>query len=285
MKRANESKRLLDANIAKKIVPYVTFSLKRAAQEHAPRPYELAMNPPLHALRFHCSGSSNISMGAAPGWCGESPELLFRISRRQDQASRESFLFESTALAGTQPAESAASFETESYRAEHEAVVVDLSQSMKAWVEDWNWSSTSISKKKSEIPSGSLRHAATALQMEVRAATTLFESKDSDRAIEDLLRRMHPSAAVGVFPRTNELMNVLKEWEREESRTLHGHILCIRRREMIEAWVLMRGAEFHENEARVTIGVGMTSLSDPLKEWKEVLWKLQSVQKKLELLR
>ncbi len=90
--------------------------------------------------------------------------------------------------------------------------------------------------------------------------------------IQEWVRRIHPTPALGVFPRNSDNMDFLKSL-RKSLPTHFGAPFGFCSNEATKLIVAIRGTFFNEKEAFRPIGVGVTAASSLEAEWKELSLK------------
>jgi menaquinone-specific isochorismate synthase len=98
--------------------------------------------------------------------------------------------------------------------------------------------------------------------------------------IHDLIRELHPTPAVGGFPRENAVSHI-HEIEQLDRGWYAAPIGWFNLNGCGEFAVAIRSALLHENRATLYAGCGIVSDSDPEKEWKETLLKFQPMMDSL----
>jgi menaquinone-specific isochorismate synthase len=191
------------------------------------------------------------------GVIGATPEVLFHLKEKS---------LKTMALAGTKSrAEEESLLRDPKELREHQIVIEDIKQRLEklGWVKVGE---THIAEF------GTLSHLRTYIEAEVSIDST-----------EDLMKRLHPTAALGVFPR-NYGLQWMKTLPYQEQRGLFGApiVFSISHSEKI-ALVAIRCLQWSENGTQIGTGCGIVEASDLQTEWKELALKRQSVMKVLGL--
>ncbi|MEZ0392541.1 MAG: chorismate-binding protein [Pseudobdellovibrionaceae bacterium] len=193
----------------------------------------------------------------ASGILGATPEILFHLKGKS---------LKTMALAGTHPrAEEKDLLRNPKELKEHQLVVQDLKEKLEklGWVKIGE---THVAEY------GILSHLKTDIEVEI-----------SDVSIQELLKRLHPTAALGVYPR-NYGIQWMKALPYQEQRGLFGGpvVFPISRTESL-ALVAIRCLQWNENGSQIGTGCGIVEASDLHREWKELALKRESVMKVLGL--
>ncbi len=210
-----------------------------------------------HALEAHQGLYVFGYWDASSGVMGATPEVLFHLSENS---------LKTMALAGTRPrAEEESLLRDAKEIREHRLVVEDIKQRLEklGWVKVGE---THISEY------GTLSHLRTFIEAEVPAGS-----------IEDLMKRLHPTAALGVYPR-NYGLQWMKSLPYQDQRGIFGApmVFSLSRHESI-ALVAIRCLQWSENGSQIGTGCGIVGASDLQKEWRELALKRQAVMKSLGL--
>jgi menaquinone-specific isochorismate synthase len=191
------------------------------------------------------------------GILGATPEVLFQLQEKK---------LKTMALAGTHPkAEASALLRDAKELKEHQLVVQDIKERLEklGWVKVHD---THVAEY------GILAHLRTFIEVEI-----------SDATVEDLVKRLHPTAALGVFPR-NYGLTWMQSLPYQDQRGLFGApiVFSLSRSESI-ALVAIRCLQWSENGSQIGTGCGLVESSDLQKEWQELALKRESVMKVLGL--
>ena len=200
--------------------------------------------------------ASETGTGSPEFLVGATPELLFEI----EPTGRLSTM----AVAGTRRTDSSSASLASSpkNRDEHESVVQDLVAQLSAWGQPI--ASTTVVRS-----FGTLEHLATDIHV------------DAERALdfEAVARRLHPTPALGVYPRgaagTAWLAGIDPNGERRRFgapfglRGPSGAGRCV---------VAIRSLQYRDGRLEIWAGCGVVSQSRYQDEWQEVLDKIQAVR-------
>ncbi len=191
------------------------------------------------------------------GVLGATPEVLFHLQDKK---------LKTMALAGTHPrAEESALLRDPKEQKEHQLVVKDIKERL----EKLGW----VKVHDTEVAEyGILSHLRTAIEVEI-----------SDANAQDLVKRLHPTAALGVFPR-NYGLAWMQTLPYQDQRGLFGApiVFSLSRSECM-ALVSIRCLQWNENGSQIGSGCGLVEGSDLQKEWSELALKRESVMKVLGL--
>ncbi|MBL7669850.1 MAG: chorismate-binding protein [Bdellovibrionaceae bacterium] len=243
-----EIQRRIEKGLLEKAVPvtFMTSPMPLGPQEHLELIQRLIYAPPeLHPYGHWDSGV---------GFMGATPEILFNVDGHR---------LRTMALAGTAPLnrESGSFLNDPKERAEHYFVVKNLMDVLK--------------------PLGSFEAMAT----EVLKLPTLQHLKteigvhlNQQMSWNQLLQTMHPTAALGTYPR--EQWRWLRELPDQRARgpfgapfgvqNQDGHLLCL---------VGIRQVQWDQQKMRIGAGCGLVKESIFEREWNELLLKIESVQR------
>jgi menaquinone-specific isochorismate synthase len=188
------------------------------------------------------------------GFAGATPELLFSLDRNR---------LKTMALAGTARSEDRDVFAVDEKEIrEHEYVA----QSLVAKLVDLG----RLERQPREILDlGSIVHFLTWIRMELEIPMTAAE----------LLRRLHPTPALGPLPRTDATMQRLLEWRaRLGCPPEFGAPFGLWDHGRFDAVVAIRGVWWHGNEVRIPAGCGIIEASRLVNEWRELRLKREAVK-------
>jgi menaquinone-specific isochorismate synthase len=191
------------------------------------------------------------------GVLGATPEVLFHLQEKK---------LTTMALAGTSArVDEARLLRDPKELKEHQLVVQDIKERL----EKWGWVKLQETRL---VEFGMLSHLQTPIEVEI-----------GDVGVEELVKRLHPTAALGVFPR-NYGLNWMQGLPYQEQRGLFGApiVFSISRSESI-ALVAIRCLQWSENGSQIGSGCGLVAASDLQKEWQELALKRESVFKVLGL--
>jgi menaquinone-specific isochorismate synthase len=193
------------------------------------------------------------------GFCGTTPEVLFRLSGKN---------LSTMALAGTAKAEEREVFAVDGKEIrEHEFVA----QTLVAKLSDIG---TVTRSKRAIMDLGQLVHFHTPIEVE------LFD----ERAVDDLIRRLHPTPALGPLPRTEETLALLAEWrERLGCPPCFGAPFGLLKDGEFTSVVAIRGVHWDRLNVSIPSGCGVIEASRLVNEWRELRLKREAVKQTLGL--
>jgi menaquinone-specific isochorismate synthase len=188
------------------------------------------------------------------GFAGQSPEYLLRVSGRS---------VKTMALAGTARAEEREVLEVDEKEIrEHEIVAQALVSKLGDLGE--------LRRGLREIMGlGSIVHFHTPIEVEM----------DQPAEIDSLIRRLHPTPALGPLPRTSETMSRLIEWRGglgapAEFGAPFGAVVDGE----FQAIVAIRGVWWRGREVSLPAGCGVIEASRLVNEWRELRLKREAVK-------
>ncbi|MFD2159424.1 chorismate-binding protein [Rubritalea tangerina] len=190
----------------------------------------------------------------ASGFCGQTPELLFHLRKGR---------LKTMALAGTARAEdrSVFAFDEKEIR-EHEYVAQTLVASL---------SDIGMVKRgeRRMMDLGKLVHFHTPIEVFMYG----------DHAIDYLVRKMHPTPALGPHPRTPESLELLYEWRsRLGAPRGFGAPFGVYDHGEFHAVVAIRGIYWEGEQVAVPSGCGVIEASRLTNEWRELALKRSAVK-------
>lgn len=188
------------------------------------------------------------------GFCGATPELLFKL-RDQD--------LKTMALAGTAKSDEREVFAVDGKEIrEHEFV----SQTLVAKLSDIG----NVHRAERDILDlGELVHFHTSIDVELFAK----------REVEDLIRRLHPTPALGPLPRTEETLSLLTNWRnRLGCPEKFGAPFGLWHEGEFTAVVAIRGVFWTQDELCVPSGCGVIEASRLVNEWRELRLKREAIK-------
>lgn len=193
------------------------------------------------------------------GFCGGSPELLFKLNGRHLQTM---------ALAGTAKADEREVFAVDDKEIrEHEFVA----QTLVAKLSDIGRVSRT---ERSIMDLGQLVHFYTPIEVELFA----------DRSVDELIRRLHPTPALGPLPRTEQTMEMLIAWrDRLGSPPYFGAPFGLLKDGAFHSVVAIRGVHWEGREIAIPSGCGVIEASRLVNEWRELRLKREAVKAVLGL--
>lgn len=188
------------------------------------------------------------------GFCGGSPELLFEL---------DGLHLKTMALAGTAKADESEVFAVDGKEIrEHEFVA----QTLVAKLSDIG---TVTRAKRSILDLGALVHFFTPIEVELFAPNK----------IDHLIRRLHPTPALGPLPRYKETIQMLTEWrERLNCPAYFGAPFGLLKDGTFQAIVAIRGVHWDGDEIAIPSGCGVIEASRLVNEWRELRLKRDAVK-------
>lgn len=237
----------IHSGFIEKTVPVVTES---GSTSIAPGPSVLAamarQKSPLYSYAWADSHQ---------GFAGATPELLFSLN-----GSR----LETMALAGTARSEDRDVFAVDEKEIrEHEYVA----QSLVAKLLDLGHL---IRNAREILDLGSIVHFLTLIQLDLESTLTTGE----------LLRRLHPTPALGPLPRTDATMQRLFEWrDRLGCPPQFGAPFGLWDCGRFDAVVAIRGIWWRDRNVSIPAGCGIIEASRLVNEWRELRLKREAVKR------
>lgn len=192
---------------------------------------------------------------ADSGFAGATPELLFSLSADH---------LETMALAGTARSEDREVFAVDEKEIrEHEYVA----QTLVSKLLDLG----NVERRCREILDlGSIVHFLTLIRLEIQSRQTP----------EALIRRLHPTPALGPLPRTRETLSLLLDWrDRLASPREFGAPFGLWDRGEFHAVVAIRGIWWDGGNLMLPAGCGIIEASRLVNEWRELRLKREAVKK------
>ena len=188
------------------------------------------------------------------GFCGATPELLFE----QDGRSLKTM-----ALAGTAKTDERAVFAVDGKEIrEHEFVA----QTMVAKLSDIG---TVERSDRSILDLGQLVHFHTPINVELFA----------ERGVDELIKRLHPTPALGPLPRTQETLDLLSRWRnRLDCPSCFGAPFGLLKDGVFTSLVAIRGIHWQGSDVAVPSGCGVIEASRLVNEWRELRLKREAVR-------
>ncbi len=237
----------IHGGVFEKTVPVVTETGHCA---HPPGPSILAamtrQTAPLHSYGW---------VDGSAGFAGATPELLFSLHGKQ---------LETMALAGTARSEDRDVFAVDSKEIrEHEYVA----QSLVAKLLDLG----RVERCSREILD---------LGLIVHFLTTIALDLNSAQDPDTLLRRLHPTPALGPLPRTAETLALLLEWrKRLNCPPEFGAPFGLWDHGQFDAVVAIRGIWWQKRQLLLPAGCGVIEASRLVNEWRELRLKREAVKR------
>ena len=193
------------------------------------------------------------------GFAGATPELLFSL---------DGTVLDTMALAGTARSEDRDVFAVDEKEIrEHEYVA----QTLVSKLLDLGH----LERHSREILDlGPIVHFLTHIKVDLRSLM----------APEDLLRKLHPTPALGPLPRTTGTLDALCEWRhRLGCPASFGAPFGLWDEGRFESIVAIRGMWWNGNQIQVPAGCGIIEASRLVNEWRELRLKREAVKRFLEL--
>lgn len=243
-----EIQKRIEGGVLEKAVPvsFMTSEAPLGPEEHLELIQRLIEAPPeLHPYGNWQAGS---------GFLGATPEILFHLKGRQ---------LNTMALAGTAPLtlESGIFLNDPKERAEHHFVVKNMMEVLKP-MGTFEAMSTQVLR----LPT--LQHLKTEISVQLR----------DEMSWASLLQAMHPTAALGTYPR--EQWRWLEELPDQRARGSFGAPFGVQLDDgRLLALVGIRQVQWNLEKMRIGAGCGLVKESVFEREWKELLLKIDSVQR------
>lgn len=192
------------------------------------------------------------------GLLGATPEILFTSEKKEKHTH-----LKSAAVAGT--AKNLEDLHTPKNLREHAIVVEGIQQSLSAF------GKVHLGELKT-IVLPHLSHLYTPLELLL----------DKDPSLEDLVDALHPTPALGAFPK-KEGLNWLKEFERLVPRKRYGAPAGAVFQNKTRCYVAIRNVQWDESGSQMGAGCGVVAESNKEDEWNEILLKLKAIKGILSL--
>ncbi len=188
------------------------------------------------------------------GFAGASPELLFSMEGKH---------FETMALAGTARSEDQEVFAVDEKEIrEHEYVA----QSLVAKLSELG---SVIRHPREILRLGSIVHLHSRISLELSEKTS----------INRLIRKMHPTPALGPLPRTPETLAQLSGWRQQLACPLEfGAPFGLSAHGRCDLLVAIRGIWWKDSQLYLPAGSGIIEASRLVNEWRELRLKRESVK-------
>jgi menaquinone-specific isochorismate synthase len=188
------------------------------------------------------------------GFAGATPELLFDLRDRT---------LHTMALAGTARSE------------EREILAVDEKE-----IREHEYVAQNLMSKLADL--GSLiRHERSILDLgPIVHFQTLIEVALAEKvSVESLLRKLHPTPALGPLPRTQETMDLLLKWrESLGCPATFGAPFGLWHDGVFRAVVAIRGIWWEQDRMMLPAGCGVIEASRMVNEWRELRLKREAVK-------
>ncbi len=252
-------RRCLDAGTLRKGVPITSMSARVSADQAASLYGQLLARVP------HLPGGVMAYGFFLPqGPRGEGPEFLIGATPEVLFELEDCHRLSTVAVAGTRPAADApAGLENSpKERDEHQAVVEDLLAQLSGWGEA-RASATEVRRF------GQLAHLVAEIRLESTAALDF----------ETVARQLHPTPALGVYPRSAAGAAWLEGIDPRRERRRFGAPFGLRWPSGAgRALVAIRSLQYAGGKLEIWAGCGVVPLSRYGDEWEEVLQKMQAVR-------
>jgi menaquinone-specific isochorismate synthase len=109
-----------------------------------------------------------------------------------------------------------------------------------------------------------------------------FECHSQVEYIE-MLQKLHPTAALGLYPRDTQLMKQFSKFPLQQKRQKFGSPFGVVSSDYCRVIVAIRNVSWNQTQLQLFAGCGVTAQSEYQKEWNEVLSKQNSVKDMLGL--
>jgi len=207
-------------------------------------------SPPLHSYGF---------INETEGFAGATPELLLSMKGNQ---------LETMALAGTARSEDQDVFAVDEKEIrEHEYVA----QTLVSKLLDLG---TLDRQERQILDLGTLVHFLTRIQVNM----------DTPLSPETLIKRLHPTPALGPLPRTDSTMQQLLSWRKKLAcPDQFGSPFGVWENGRFDAVVAIRGIWWHDEKIQIPTGCGIIEASRLVNEWRELRLKREAVKQYLRL--
>ena len=107
---------------------------------------------------------------------------------------------------------------------------------------------------------------------------------DTDVSYNELIKRLHPTPALGPLPKTNETLSLQYAWRRQlHCPPYFGAPFGFLHEGKFSCLVSIRGFFWQDNTLYLPAGCGIISESKLTQEWNELQLKRQSVRKNISL--
>lgn len=236
----------IHSGVFEKTVPVVTETGKSQGSPGAAILVAMGRQPaPLYSYGW---------LQADSGFAGASPELLFSLRDRH---------LETMALAGTARSEDREVFAVDEKEIrEHEYVA----QTLVSKLLDLG----SVNRRSREILNlGSIVHFLTLISVETHV------KQDP----EALIRRLHPTPALGPLPRTDETLSLLLDWRHRLGSPIEfGAPFGLWDQGEFHAIVAIRGIWWKNEKLMLPAGCGIIEASRLVNEWRELRLKREAVK-------
>ncbi len=191
-------------------------------------------------------------------WIGATPEILLHSSNQT---------FFTMALAGTQPYQGSKTPVWEDKEVEEQGIVTDFIVNELSLISSTIHTSATYTHR-----AGTLLHLRTDIKGEL---------KSQQSGLEDIIKILHPTPAVGGVPKQKAKSFILKNegYDRKFYTGFLGELnINVEEKVVSNLYVNLRCMELKEKEATLYIGGGITKDSDPGKEWEETVKKTATMK-------
>lgn len=194
------------------------------------------------------------------GFVGQTPEILFLGSQNK---------IKTMALAGTWPNKTGVvnDYQDPKVWNEHQIVVKDIKQQLQ------NLNCT----RQSETEVVELKNL-------VHLKTNLEFTMENPNQIFDVLKFLHPTAALGIFPRDENINKTIQSWPLQNQRGSFGAPFGVLSKSISHLVVGIRNVFWNHQAVELFAGCGITKDSTMSSEYDEVIYKMDSVKKMLGLM-
>lgn len=197
------------------------------------------------------------------GWVGQTPELLFQTNTAGLQNK-----IKTMALAGTWPKTPGIvnDYQDPKIWNEHRIVVKDIKHQLAKM-------DCSLHSETEVIELKTLAHLKTNLEFKLENPNQIFE----------VLQSLHPTAALGIYPRNEQISKTIQSWPVQKQRGSFGAPFGVLSKNISHLVVGIRNICWNQNHVQLFAGCGITKDSVLASEYNEVLYKMESVKKMLGL--
>lgn len=193
------------------------------------------------------------------GILGGTPEILFDLEKKPH------LMLKTMACAGTAKKDPKALLKSSKDQQEHRFVIEDLSQALAKFGKLFIGETTVT-----QLPG--LMHLITPITVSLK----------SNPSFETIVAALHPTAALGAFPR-EEGTHWLRHYQTQMSRKRFGAPAGFLYRDNATCYVAIRNAQWDAHGIAIGAGCGVVSASECEKEWKEIQLKIRTIKDLLNL--
>lgn len=196
------------------------------------------------------------------GFIGRTPELLFQSYPIENKT------ITTMALAGTWPknAEQINDYNDPKIWNEHQIVVKDIKNQLSG-LECVRHSVTEVIELKN------LAHLKTHLEFQYNSVEQIL----------DVIRDLHPTAALGIYPRRSNISKKIQLMPLQSERKNFGAPFGLVGKNLSHLVVGIRSVQWNRNQMHLYAGCGITKDSQLESEYQEILYKMDAVKKMLGL--